>query len=515
MGFISTDTVVLTVQTLGAYLSVCVVGAALAKFPRENPLLTKTFLKQLGQLTLQALLPALMFSTLAQNMSFSVMKESFPVFWWGFASQGVNSLVALLLRCLVPMPKRVGRLFSLAMVYGNAGSLPLVIVETLVRQSPLSSYDGALEKLTTFIFVYITAWSLSFWSFGLVYLRKGWETEENVAPPETTMAQFVFGAPLDTQEEAHEGGENVSVDQGKMSQVELPEEKEQSPFYACLRSTFGILINPIMLSIILGTLCGMITPIRHALYTDDDNEEHQPALQFLGSALETLGKPAVGASVLVMAGSLGGFIDQYFKNRKLAKEKRSQEETSGIEEQKNSIEQGGNNTSSIVEVEPGQIVVFLNASTTETEKEQSIEAHADSISEIVSSEENSSTPSDSESEERKKWLVEEGQEETKNGIPTRVLLALLLGRVVICAAINLALVFLFADHFLEDSEDSKLIKLVLAIEAATPSAEVMIVLCQQHNEVPMAESLAASYVLQYLLSMLPLAAGIALSINEF
>ena len=47
------------------------------------------------------------------------------------------------------------------------------------------------------------------------------------------------------------------------------------------------------------------------------------------------------------------------------------------------------------------------------------------------------------------------------------------------------------------------------------SAEIIIVVAQQHGQYVLAESLAAGYIVQYAMGMLPLGAAIGISMNMF
>lgn len=73
-------------------------------------------------------------------------------------------------------------------------------------------------------------------------------------------------------------------------------------------------------------------------------------------------------------------------------------------------------------------------------------------------------------------------------VPIRALVALALGRVVLLPAINLCAVVFLADKIIPDSPDRPLMKLVLAIESATPSADSIVVLCQQYGRLDIAEA---------------------------
>lgn len=125
-----------------------------------------------------------LYLVIGAHVMHSCPEESFPCIFYGFYNLFEENLNGL-------------KYILKAMTYGNSGSLPLVMVETLSRQPPLSDDEESLQKLTTYLFVqerfyktsffysryifmYLTAWFLSFWSIGLLYMRNGWEIGSNI-----------------------------------------------------------------------------------------------------------------------------------------------------------------------------------------------------------------------------------------------------------------------------------------------------------------------------------------------
>lgn len=148
----------LTAQTLGAYLLLCLIGAFVSRHPRHSPLVPTgkdgafPFVPTLGKLAMQVLLPCLLVSTLGANLNAKVFRAGYPLFFWGLLHQLIGLLVGHLARRLGNIPDSFGREFSSACAFGNCGSLPLVVVETLARQPPLSNNSESLERMTTYVF---------------------------------------------------------------------------------------------------------------------------------------------------------------------------------------------------------------------------------------------------------------------------------------------------------------------------------------------------------------------------
>eukprot|EP00041_Stephanoeca_diplocostata_P036910 m.1368388 g.1368388 ORF g.1368388 m.1368388 type:complete len:506 (-) comp24954_c1_seq18:4114-5631(-) len=496
-------------------------------------------------------------------------------------------MISAILQLIVKVPKDARRVFTCAIAYGNCGSLPLVVVETLSRQEPLVQDKDALDKLTTFIFLYLVGWFLSFWSCGLVYLVNGldasaaqeesavilnpilsnvlekvdmiqesvlskhnaaWTIDANTSedvldhdhdiqpngtatspesmgpqdiyvcgmllqlsghtsdvgasPPTTAVFDayeqnmFACSLPgaadgassakmirthnaggsscgsgdnhfsgLGLEARHHRQPDAASVEQRVSGNTPLSTATEESngtkrmpaissrSQRSCQSQILYALFNPLMSAVWLGLFVGLIRPVQ-SVFFDSDAE-----LAFVASALETLGKPAIGVITLLMSASLGGFLDKNITLR-AARRRAKQEESKNI---------------------------------ASTELNSTKSNHAASVG--------ASMPP-------------AGDSKTKE-VPTSVLVALALGRCILFPAVNLCLVFYFADSILPDSADRKYMKLVLAIESATPSADTIIVVCMQYGHREIAEVLAASYLLQYFIDMLPLAVAIGVSLSSF
>eukprot|EP00041_Stephanoeca_diplocostata_P036912 m.1368169 g.1368169 ORF g.1368169 m.1368169 type:complete len:572 (-) comp24954_c1_seq8:4114-5829(-) len=565
----SGDVLLTTFQTLGAYILLCALGAILAKYPKRSPMLPRIVLQPLGRLSMQILLPALLITTLGKQLSIEVLKDSYPIFFWSIAMQFVGFMIAQALQFVVHVPKNLQQVFTCAIVYGNCGSLPLVVVETLSRQEPLATDEKALEKLTTFIFLYLVGWLLSFWSGGLIYLVRGMQASHHdvepiamkgeilaasspvknvprdawVATPEKNISSTAFctqtinDSPMcasmcaNTIQDMDVSGMIVQLSSYTSDVGGSPPTEEdvfsvhEQDMFACslpgppdaatgigmvptattfiehnsqretaelggtaatgerLRADSDVILaaldkacaahgqvtkcprvsqsyrsqilyalfNPLMSAVWLGLFVGLVHPVQ-SVFFDSDAE-----LAFVASALETLGKPAIGIITLLMSASLGGFLDKRLSLRAANRQ--------------------GN-----APIEAGAKIVLENK-LPKTSTDPCV------------------TPPTSRGNPQE--------------VPTSVLVALALGRCILFPAVNLCLVFYFADSILPDSADRKYMKLVLAIESATPSADTIIVVCMQYGHREIAEVLAASYLLQYFIDMLPLAVAIGVSLSSF
>ena len=98
---------------------------------------------------------------------------------------------------------------------------------------------------------------------------------------------------------------------------------------------------------------------------------------------------------------------------------------------------------------------------------------------------------------------EERKEKGKDEIPLtpRTLLSLLLCRMVVTPIIHTTVILLLRPLL----PDDPILLLFLLIEACVPSANMVIVLCQELNHPKAAEQLSAVYLFEYLMAPLTLA----------
>lgn len=409
-------------------------------------------------------------TVLGKNLSIALLLDAYPLLIWGFGNQSVGMVVAVVMRSVVKVPGGLAHPFDIAMSFGNAGTLPLVLVETLSRQQPLSSDPEALDKLTTFIFMYLVSWLLSFFSFGLTHLERGWP----------------------------------SLDRGASTWA---------------RSVKVAVTNPVIISVFLGLVIGLYRPVQAGFF--GENAE----LRFASSAAETLARPAVGVMTLLMSASVGGFIETLIN---LQKEQAGKEAADAVTTEGLAKTVHNPGVSVILNMESafptGDCAVDCtpdaddNTGSTDSTLSSPDSAYAgDELGEFgfVVLEPPPIKSNELPSVDSKSLELADPPTEGADEIPVRALAALVIGRVVVMPVINLCVVIFLADYILPDSPDRPLMKLVLAIEAATPSADSAIVLCQQYRQMSTAEALAASYVFQYLFGLVSLAVSIGISMDQF
>ena len=119
---------------------------------------------------------------------------------------------------------------------------------------------------------------------------------------------MLFSSGSDTPQHAFEELDEAAS--GALEVEAVQECQEPEILTCCTREAlYKILTNPCMIAIPVAVVCGLVAPLRRALF-----EEHGSVLQPLGSALETLTDPLLAINTIVMAASLFSSSDHDTKD---------------------------------------------------------------------------------------------------------------------------------------------------------------------------------------------------------
>ena len=139
---------------------------------------------------------------------------------------------------------------------------------------------------------------MSFWSVGILYLAPNLGALLEDKPAET-------GTETGTVET---GTAAVTDPDARADNAAAPAAKVETVRGGCKRMLLSM-CNPLMGAVLLGLLIGLVQPLQDLFFSD------QAPLRFVSSAVETLGKPAIGVVTILMSASLGAFWDKYWKLR--------------------------------------------------------------------------------------------------------------------------------------------------------------------------------------------------------
>jgi len=183
MVVINMDVFFTALSAMAKVFFICLSGALAAKFPRKSPLLPVTLLSQLSRLSNDIFLPCLMISSIGSVLTLQMLLEFLPLLFGSFVliiSSFLFSHLVRLLFCL-PLDPLMEKLV-IASTFPNCVSLPLLMLETLCEK-PLvyeqfeDGEDQCYQTASAMCFIYSIGWHLLFWSWGYSKLRGSKETQ--------------------------------------------------------------------------------------------------------------------------------------------------------------------------------------------------------------------------------------------------------------------------------------------------------------------------------------------------
>lgn len=231
----------LLITSLVSVLKIAAI-AILGAFLGKRGYLPKTLTGHLSQLTMRVFLPALLFSSTAGRLSIAQLKTAWLLPVSAFCVTGLAFLVALV---LVKIFKPTGNwrpVLLTTVTLGNHGYLPIPLLSSIALISPLFSHlEDPAGTAISYLAAYLMVQSFLLWILGFPILS----------------------------------GKPVS------------ELKWQQ------------LVTPPVIAVWLGTLCGLITPIRTTFF------EATGHLAFIGDAFHLVGQAAVPCALLILGANMG------------------------------------------------------------------------------------------------------------------------------------------------------------------------------------------------------------------
>ena len=94
-------------------------------------------------------MPCLTVHALGANLSMEVFIAAYPILLWSFFHIFIAWVVAGAAARITGVPFGVRRVFVVALSFGNTGTLPLILIETLARAPPFADKEDSLDKMTT------------------------------------------------------------------------------------------------------------------------------------------------------------------------------------------------------------------------------------------------------------------------------------------------------------------------------------------------------------------------------
>jgi len=500
-------------QSIAIVLLINVMGIGLAHIG----VLTKPLLKSCSRLTTTVLFPALIFAKMGGILTPSMLRDAWPLIpaatafiLIGFLfGRGVAGL-------LIPAShKQLRMVFVLACSFSNSNALPLVLVEALCKQDGFGA--DCFDKSATFIFIWGIVWNLVFWTVAFNALATE-AARLHTTPQAASTTMSVLPS-------AHSAAVFPAISAEPAS--------GRSFRSSCLAAVKG-LVNPPLCAVVAGTLVAVVQPLQHALFRPGGS------LRWVGSATEIVGQGATPIITIVIAGTLGHSLPRVMQQLRTCFTRPSQRPLKSLPLQDPTAPTG---PAATITVTPsclnGSAQAAASLPFADTEKQVCEDAQgrevladcADSKPDsLADSPEPSVTPHTCDTPITNSALPSMGggapdpsagtavQDEAQHGSSDDIdaspstLVWLVALRMVIIPAACMVLARVLISHVLPDGADKRL-ALVLMLECATPSANLLVVTSTHVGFTAGAGFLAASYVFQYVVGIFSMTAGASMAVT--
>ena len=505
-------------MAMGRIFLVSLVGYFCALYPKSDPLLSPQTVKILSRISNMLFLPCLIVYSLGSGLSLKLFSEMSIMIPFCFLNEAIAYAIAFTIgRVIQEDDKELSTAVSVAIGSPNVISFPLMVMETLCKQSEQVKGDfvdseTCFVEATSTLFVYSIAWHFVFWGFGYPRLQTllpaiknaelGSSSQDDVTADDIEMVSL-----------------NADMKKGEPSKIKVivTEEKTLLQRFCgeILRVMSIVITSPPIISTCIGILLGVASPIRNALFKDFT------FLTPFGSALATVAQPIICLNCLIMSSSLATVRIFPVQN---VKSNESSDSKNGSNEQvlSNTNSHQQYPQESLDRFSVGQYaadgISFNSYESTGPRKRSASE------SDLSETRQSYSRMSVSEPIERKtsSVLPKIQEEDTQNTTrkesdvvsppKSRTIAAMILCRLIIAPALMLPLChYCVKSGWMSGKE--RTFMLVVVLEAAAPSAQMMIVALSQLGLAKVASQIAYLYVFQYSSAILTITFWTTLTIS--
>ena len=261
--FLASGKAVSTLATILAF------GLLWGTYPKPHGVLTPAAVKAAASLVMYVFSPCLLLSTYGQSLSLDVLQNTLAMALWCVIHILVSYAVGRATLPLSRAPANLAGVYRIALIWGNAASLPFLLLSTLVQREKLRADEGAFTRGIAYAFSYLIPWWLTIYSLGI----------EIMSPP--------AAAPTAASGVAASAGAGAGA---PGAAPPLPRTDAQSVILRTLQ-------QPPVAATFAGILLGL-TPLRGLFWGSS------PPLEGMGSVISLLGGGSIPTANIVLAGSL-------------------------------------------------------------------------------------------------------------------------------------------------------------------------------------------------------------------
>ena len=180
--FIASSTAVSTLATI------LVFGTVWGTYPRPHGVLTPAAVKTASTLVMFVFSPSLLLSTYSQNLTPEILQNIGIMCSWALIHIAVGFVVGNITVAAARPDANLKGVYRIALIWGNAASLPFLLLTTLVRRDKLASDAGAFGRGVAYVFSYLIPWWISIYSLGFDIMSAESQPAVVASPEEPALA---------------------------------------------------------------------------------------------------------------------------------------------------------------------------------------------------------------------------------------------------------------------------------------------------------------------------------------
>lgn len=509
------DVIMNATSAMASVFLISAVGLLGGLYPKNNPFLTPSILKDLARLCTNIFLPALVLVSLGKGLTIKDLFEmSIIIVFCGINIMVSYAIAYLIGPFIVPKESPLFTAVVIACSFPNSTSLPILILQTSCKQIRINEeYDSNEETCNaaalSMLFIYSILWQLLFWIMVPTELES---VSRNLTQAHNQRESS--NSALDIDDTSSSGyNNNSNADETVFASDGPNRNRYWVQFCATCQFLGDIFSSPPMVGIGIGILIGVCAPVQSLLFSSKTT-----ALSPLGVAIEAVGQPVVTLSTLIMAASLAQTVKEMrmpsaLKELLLCLQLQNQEGIiPGIE----------NNAEEALEIVPRRV---RHTSFEEVSQDTSVELTQPTKSRTTSMDDSAhnhcsniqairrisdasidlgvgiSVDENMESElelELESVLHDAEQLPSYSFILMHCACRLILTPICIFPILGMFKYMNFV------GESQKLLQLIVVIESCVPSAQLILIVLNQLGLYNVASKLAYLYVFQYLISIFTL-----------
>ena len=293
-------------------------GCLCAIFPRSKPLLYADARRDIGDLSLKVLWPCLTVASIGPSIHIEHLAAVAELLIWCLLVVGFAAALSYATAKALRLNTVSSAAFILAGSFGNAGALPMLMMDTLCSQPVVLEHmvdqGECVEISFAFIIVFTIAWTMIMFGIAVPLMKHVLSNNDSQSATgcggtdEKPKIGVVDAAPSSIELLLTAGSSDNGDDGGNLVFQSTPRAEEMTtgkvqreltaPLTICKQLMVTMTQSPPVVSCYVGLFVGLVRPLSDALFTGSG------FLASVGRALGTIGDAGVSIMTMVMGAAL-------------------------------------------------------------------------------------------------------------------------------------------------------------------------------------------------------------------